>query len=80
MVKIVKQFNLSDAISESNGRRKQKRLKPITLDMLHTNQPHELAQHLKYDNAHRLLPKFRANARQTHPSMLGQMAEQEGNQ
>jgi hypothetical protein len=71
VVKVVSHYDVKEEIAASNVRRSSKGLKPITLDALHKNQPHELAQHLKYDQAHRLLPNLRANPRSTHPAMVG---------
>lgn len=64
--KIIKEFNVADEIEQSNIRRANKGLNRIMLEELH-----ELAQHLKYDCAHRILPKFRANPRATHPALIG---------
>ncbi len=71
MVKVVKEYDVADDIQQSNERRVKKGLRRITLDVLHTNQDPALAQHLKYDCAHRLLPKFRASPRNTPVHLEG---------
>lgn len=70
MVKVVKEYNLADEITNSNARRARRGLRPITLDMMHKNQHPHLAQHLKYDTAHRMLDRFKAAPRNTPVSFV----------
>lgn len=74
-MKVIEKADVKDEmqhqIDVGNKRLAKKGFKPITLDVLHTNQPHGLAEHLRYDTPHRMLPHLRIRARNTHPEMMG---------
>lgn len=52
------------------GKGKQSGYRRVTITELHDNQHPSLAQHLKHDNAHRMLDRFKAAPRNT-PVHLG---------